>query len=77
MNQYDSVPDGILTGKDLDYLKDMFQWNYIAFKETCNGLNFIQDEKLKDVFESCKSLFDDNMCMIQSIIGNPGGDLDE
>ena len=32
MNQYDSVPDGILTGKDLDYLKDMFQWYYIAFK---------------------------------------------
>ncbi len=30
--QYAEVPNNILTGKDLDYLSDMFQWNYGALK---------------------------------------------
>ena len=33
--KYDEVPN-IITGKDLDYLKDMFNWNYEALKKA-NG----------------------------------------
>ena len=29
-DKYMEVPNDILTGKDLDYLCDMFQWNYGA-----------------------------------------------
>ena len=29
---YNEVPN-IITGKDLDYLSDMFQWNYGALKK--------------------------------------------
>ena len=27
-DKYALVPDDILTGKDLDYLTDIFNWNY-------------------------------------------------
>lgn len=77
MNNYDCVPEDTITGKDLDYLKDMFQWNYNAYKETCTALNEVVDEDLKEVFESSKTLFDENLCLIQAIISNPGGDIDE
>lgn len=77
MNNYEYVPEDTITGKDLDYLKDMFQWNYNAYKETCHALEEIQDMDLKEVFESSKTLFDENMCLIQAIISNPGGDLNE
>ena len=30
---YNSVPN-IITGKDLDYLSDMFNWHYSAYKNT-------------------------------------------
>ena len=34
MLNYEVVPNDILTGKDLDYLSDIFEWNYIALKKT-------------------------------------------
>ncbi len=52
------------TNKDLDYLKDIFSWNYIA----CNNLSMINDnddELLEDVHE----LFDSNMKHILNILG--------
>ena len=33
-DKYMEVPNDILTGKDLDYLCDMFQWNYGALKSS-------------------------------------------
>ena len=30
--QYNEVPN-IITGKDLDYLSDMFEWNYGTLKK--------------------------------------------
>ena len=35
---YDMVPN-IISGKDLDYLSDMFSWNYGAYK--CTNLSLI------------------------------------
>ena len=35
---YETVPD-IISGKDLDYLTDAFNWNYNAYKKTVNDSN--------------------------------------
>ena len=35
--KYEVVPSTI-TGKDLDYLSDMFNWNYNAFKCTYDSI---------------------------------------
>ena len=46
MENYNVVPN-IITGKDLDYLSDMFNWNYSGYKEMFNSLENIKDEDVK------------------------------
>lgn len=60
MNNYDVVPD-IITGKDLDYLSDMFEWNYDALKCTNNSITEVQDMDIVKVLEKAKRIFDDNL----------------
>lgn len=60
MNNYDVVPD-IITGKDLDYLSDMFEWNYGALKCTNNSIIEVQDMDIVKVLEKAKRTFDDNL----------------
>ena len=50
MENYNIVPN-IITGKDLDYLSDMFNWNYGAFKSNLNALNEINDSEIKEIRE--------------------------
>ena len=45
---YESVPN-IISGKDLDYLTDIFNWNYSAYKSTINMSDEITDDDLLDV----------------------------
>lgn len=62
----------IITGKDLDYLSDMFEWNYGALKECNDMINKVQDEDIKKMLEKGYNLFNDNMKMVISIL-NDGG----
>lgn len=57
---YESVPN-IISGKDLDYLTDIFNWNYTAYKSTINMSDEITDDDLLDVLKKCTNLFYDNM----------------
>ena len=41
--QYNEVPN-IITGKDLDYLSDMFEWNYGTLKKVNAGITCVKDE---------------------------------
>ncbi len=61
------APD-IFTGKDLDYLKDMFGWNHTAFKMMNDSLKYVEDRKVEKVISDCSKLFLDNMEMILNII---------
>ena len=45
MQNYNVVPN-IISGKDLDYLSDMFNWNYTGYKELYNTLENISDLNL-------------------------------
>ena len=68
MDNYDEVPS-IITGKDLDYLSDMFNWNYIALKNTNDMKNNANDPEIKDMLENGFDLFKDNMNTIMDILG--------
>lgn len=37
----------MISGKDLDYIKDMLNWNFIAAKKAKHYLEHIQDEDVK------------------------------
>ena len=72
MLNYEEVPSDILTSKDLDYLSDMFQWNYVALKKTDNDCDMIDDEEIVAVFEKSVGLFDDNLNSVLNILESRG-----
>lgn len=72
MLNYEEVPSNVLTSKDLDYLSDMFEWNYVAFKKTDNDCNMIDDKEIISIFEKAISLFDDNLNSVLNILESRG-----
>lgn len=68
---YNQVPN-IITGKDLDYLSDMFNWNYEALKKMNLALTNVQDASLKQIIEKGYNLLKNNLNVILSIL-NEGG----
>ena len=73
MLNFEEVPNNILTGKDLDYLSDMFEWNYIALKKTDTACDMVDDEEIVSVLEKGCSLFDDNLNSVLNILESRGG----
>lgn len=76
MLNFEKVPNDLLIGKDLDYLSDMFQWNYIALKKVDNYCDLVDDEEIVSIFEKACSLFDDNLNSILNILESRGA-IDE
>lgn len=68
---YTEVPN-IITGKDLDYLSDMFNWNYEALKKMNVAVTHVQDEQIKTTVEKGYNLFKNNLNLTLSIL-NEGG----
>ncbi len=77
MNKMNSVPVDTITGKDLDYLSDVFQWNYCAFKKTCNDIEYINNQNIIDLFGEASDLFENNLNNVLDIIDNPGGEVND
>lgn len=77
MNKMNSAPVDIVTGKDLDYLSDMFQWNYAAFKKCCNDIEYLNSQDIIDFFGKASDFFEQNLNNVLDIIDNPGGEDDE
>ena len=65
--EYKKAPD-ILTGKDLDYLKDMFGWNYNYYKTLINSLDYLEDKSVYDMINECVKLFEENLSTIINIV---------
>ncbi len=74
MNQkFNKVPT-IITGKDLDYLSDMFNWNYIALKKTKDSKDRAKDNTIKNILKDGCELFNGNLNIILSILNEGGSD---
>ena len=71
MNNYEVVPN-IISCIDLDYLSDMFEWNYNAFKKASNSLNYVQDQEIKNMIQKGIMLFKSNLEKTLEIL-NKGG----
>ena len=67
MNNYQEVPN-IISGKDLDYLSDMFEWNYGVYKSTINSVKCINDEEIKQTLTRGSELFLNNMYQVLNIL---------
>ena len=64
---YDVVPD-ILTGKDVDYLCDMFNWNFESLKKFNYFLNLTSNEEIKQRLKEAISMFNENMEEVLNIL---------
>lgn len=72
---YNEVPN-ILTGKDIDYLSDMFNWNYLALKKTNDSKTKVQDEEIINILNKSYNIFKNNLNVILSIL-NEGGNNEQ
>lgn len=64
---YNAVPN-IISSKDLDYLSDMFNWNYGAYKSSLNASNSVTDEELNNLLLKATNIFHSNMSKVLNII---------
>lgn len=65
--EYKTAPE-IFTGKDLDYLKDIFGWNHTAYKLMIDALEFVEDKAVNKVISDCANMFNDNMQTVLKIL---------
>ena len=61
------VPN-IISTKDLDFLQDIYNWNYGAYKNTINMLNNICDKKINKHINKCSKEFYNTMNEILDIL---------
>lgn len=73
MKEYKEVPN-ILTSKDLDYLTDLFNWNFNAYKTSIHMSECIKDNEFKKVIDESNKIFCDSMNDVISILE---GGIDE
>lgn len=72
MLNFEEVPNDILTGKDLDYLSDMFGWNYSVLKKTNTALGIVGVEDIIEVLSKGYNLFNDNLKYILLFLESRG-----
>ncbi|MBP3461728.1 MAG: hypothetical protein J6K21_04890 [Bacilli bacterium] len=66
--KYREVPN-IISGKDLDYLSDMFEWNYGLLKNTNEAVNKVNNEEIKNILIRAMDMFINNINNILGILG--------
>lgn len=66
---YEMVPN-IITGKDLDYLSDMFNWNYGAYKNTVHAIGQVSDQEIVGMLTQASTAFNENMNAILNILNS-------
>ena len=51
-----SVPN-IISAKDLSYIEDMLNWNFVLIKKVNNYLNLVKDDNVERILsKACKDL---------------------
>lgn len=68
VDNMEKVPSMIST-KDLDYLTDIFNWNYGAFKSVINMESKFTDKALSKCARKVSDLFMNNMDTVLDILG--------
>lgn len=68
---YEKVPS-MISGKDLDYLSDMFNWNFGAYKSAMNNKDKTKDPEIIAFIEKTANIFHENLTMILNILKQGG-----
>lgn len=57
-----------ISGKDLDYLVDMFNWNYSAYKNVTSAYLSVSDSNARELMERAKGVFYNSLLDIVNIL---------
>ena len=63
----EQVP-AIISTKDLSYLSDMFEWNFIAAKKALHYSSQVQNEELKKEFDKVYKMHEKHLKKILEIL---------
>lgn len=64
---YQKVPN-IISCKDLDYLSDIFNWNYGGYKSSINAVNAAEDKEIAKHLGKASKFFESSMNCVLSIL---------
>lgn len=67
----DTVPM-MISGKDLDYIKDMLNWNFIAAKKARHYLEHIQDSNVSTLISQVGNMHKQHYSTLLSILQQGG-----
>lgn len=65
MNEIMNVVPNMISGKDLDYLSDIFNWNYVLAKKVNSYADLVSDEEIKNIFTT---IFDTCMRNLNGVL---------
>jgi hypothetical protein len=63
----------MISGKDLDYIKDMLNWNFIAAKKANHFLEHIQDEEVGTLVRGVVEMHKKHYNLLLNILKQEGG----
>lgn len=72
MNENMQVVPNIISGKDLDYLSDMFNWNYCLLKKSNHYVEEVQDDEIKNMISRVVDDCSNNLNEILNILNMKG-----
>jgi hypothetical protein len=64
---YEKAP-AVFTGKDLNYLCDMFKWHYGAYKKTATREDNVKDEEIEEMMDRAADTYFRHMETILEIL---------
>lgn len=64
---YEQAP-AVFTGKDLNYLCDMFHWHYGAYKRTVMREDNVKDQEIEELMDRSADIFYQHMETILEIL---------
>lgn len=67
MKNYEEVP-AMISRKDLDYLSDIYNWNFNAFKLASHFEKEVQDEEIKELLKNIVDMHKEHAKAVLNIL---------
>jgi len=71
MKEFNKVPD-IITGKDLEYFKDIFNWLFNIYKVDEDSLKYIEDKEINKLIINFNEVIYEYMNEILTLLESGG-----
>ena len=62
----------MISSKDLDFIKDMLNWNFIACKKANHYLEYVQDEEVKTAIKEAADMHAEHYNYILGLLRQGG-----